>query len=374
MLKIIDSKPGMNIAAANIHDDGDFHVVEFTSSPKGCLARLWFYFGLINEGSGSHKPKTRLIMKNANTVLGGAAPFQPVIKYRGRPWQRLSAGEKFIREDGYVNLHWEIDTPTDEAEIAFCFPYGEEEYKQLLADTRGFWHEDEIGVSGEGRPYFRLSNNYGSTTDRPRGVYLTARQHAMETSGAWVFDGLLRRLAEVKCPLTVWAIPFVNLDGVMAGYYGKDSYPVDINRAWGPNAPMRPESQMISHDMKRHWQERVSPDSMVLDFHSPGSGGKNVFLFARRELPPEWPVHEHFRQLEKLLGGYADPKFVKHADYKATAAWGDGWNQGEFVVNSLKMPHASVETSYYEADQRTLEIADYQDIGRIFADWLDSTL
>lgn len=371
MLRINAGKTGMNVAAARVRAVGNDFEVDFTPHPHGGRERLWFHFGLEFSGNPAPGGRTLLTLKNINTMLGsGQGGFRPVIRYSGGAWQRLPPGEKHVRPDGYASLRWSVDTPEDTLEIAFCFPYGPDELDAMLADTGGYWRVDEIGVTSNGRPLRRLSNNYGSTKDRRPGFYVLGRQHAMETSGAWVLDGLLRRWAERKSPLTLWCVPMVGLDGILAGDYGKDSFPQDINRAWGPNAPMRHENLTLIHDMQSQWRERVGEDSLLMDFHSPGADEKDVYVFIRREMPEEWGVRERLLRLQGDLGVYAAPDFIRHGDYKPTSAWGDQWNLGEFAVHKLKMRQFSMETSYYEAGGEVLEIADYQRIGRIIADRL----
>ena len=115
----------------------------------------------------------------------------------------------------------------------------------MIQETGSFWRVDTIGVSQGGRPLLRLSNDYGRPKGERPGVFLMARQHSGEVSGAWVLDGVLRRFAELgeAAPL-VWAIPLANIDSVEQGDYGKDNFPYDMNRAWG-KLPMRHETLVL---------------------------------------------------------------------------------------------------------------------------------
>ncbi|MDD2302802.1 MAG: hypothetical protein PHG30_09590 [Eubacteriales bacterium] len=373
MLKLIDDLPGMNVCSTTLRLEGDVNVVEFTPSPGGGLERLWFYFALANIGSGGIPRTTRLILKNINTMLGGeSGDFQPVIRYSGREWQRLPHAGIITRGDGYISMSWEIKTPAEAVEIAFCYPYGHDELERLLADTGGYWHGDEIGVSSAGLPLLRLSNNYGSQTARTHGYYLVTRQHAMETSGAWVLDGIMRRLAETVVDFPVWVVPCANPDDAAAGHYGKNPFPWDINRAWGPHAPMRHEAATIIHDLKM-WRAQVAADSMIIDLHSPGADEKGLYVFTHRYIPPEWPVHAQLEKLEQRLGAFASSQFFCHADYQQYSAWGDCWNLGQYATHTLEMPQFTLETSYYHAAGHTLELTDYRRIGEILADWMTET-
>ena len=366
--KIIDSQPGMNVTAVNQYAAEGFPVVEFTPSPHGGLERLWFYFGMENIEVNEY-PVTRLILKNINTMLGSnKGNFLPVYRYSGGSWQRLPEARKLLRDDGYISLYWDVESPESLLEIAFCYPYGEKELNALLKDTGNYWQQNEIGVSAAGRPYYRLSNNFGSATERPFGFYLIARQHAMETSGAWVLDGILRHLAELDAAIPVWVIPFANLDGIIEGDYGKDPFPRDINRAWGPNAMMRHETKTISCDLDE-WRQRVGKHSIICDLHSPGADEENLYVFMSKDIQQEEPLYQYLRELNLALQDYAADPFIKHSDYKPYSAWGKYWNLSEYANQTLEMPVFSMEISYYKAGGRVLEIDGYRNIGKIIADW-----
>lgn len=105
------------------------------------------------------------------------------------------------------------------------------------------------------------------------GLYILARQHAGETLGSWILDGLLRRIAELgdAAPLT-WAVSFVDADGVADGVaegaYGKDRHPVDYNRSWW-RMGRRHETVCAMRDVDR-WRARCAP-RLCLDLHAPGA-------------------------------------------------------------------------------------------------------
>src|SRR5690606_27836889 len=113
-------------------------------------------------------------------------------------------------------------------------PYANEELLKLLSETGSLWRSDAIGITGSGAPLQRLTNWMGEVDGVTDGIYCMARQHASESPGSWVLDGFLRHITSVgaDAPM-VWTIPFVDVDGVLAGRPGKDAYPWDFNRAWG---------------------------------------------------------------------------------------------------------------------------------------------
>jgi len=141
-------------------------------------------------------------------------------------------------------------------------------------------------MTGQGRPLPRLR---AARPDAVAGAYVVARQHSGETPGSWVLDGLLRAVSEAAeterlSRIEWWAVPFVDLDGVIAGDYGKDAMPRDFNRSWAL-MPMRPEVQAIQRDMRRFAGSCAR--RMVLDLHAPGGGERAVYQFLPRDERPE---------------------------------------------------------------------------------------
>ncbi len=93
-----------------------------------------------------------------------------------------------------------------------------------------------LGQSGQGRPLEAIEVGRGPAT-----VLLTGRAHAAETPGSYTLEEIVRRLiTEGAGRLTLRIIPFVDLDGVAEGRYGKNAYPMDFCRGW-EKANQRPE-------------------------------------------------------------------------------------------------------------------------------------
>lgn len=369
MLKIFDDISQRNYALPELRQSADEIVFAFTAHPNGGREAMWFHVALQNDGLTPVPEVMTVMVKHLESLLcGGTGLFRPVICYNKSAWERLPVGARLVRGDGYSSLGWQVRTPKpgEIFEMALCYPYRLADLEELLKDTAGFWRCDELGASGDGRAVIRLSNTYGDPAIPRKSVFLLARQHAMETSGAWVLDGVLRRLAEQEAAFPIWCVPLADIDKVERGEYGKDSFPQDMNRAWGPNAPMRRETKLISQDLKQ-WQTRISADgSLVIDFHSPGVDEHGVYAFANFD-PASWMVAA---ELPKRLSGYISTDFFLKAAYKATSAWGDSWNLAEFCRNKLNIDELSIEISYFEAGDKILEVKDYQHIGKIIADWL----
>ena len=90
-------------------------------------------------------------------------------------------------------------------EVAFCFPYGQDELDRLVAASG--LRLQAVGACERGRPLLRLDNGPGERGSSRPGLFILACQHSGETPGSWVLDGLLKRLASLgaAAPLT-WAM------------------------------------------------------------------------------------------------------------------------------------------------------------------------
>ncbi len=343
--------------------------VTFAADPHGGPETLWFCFQLRHHDNRDRPlGKVRLVLKHLDNMLTAPKPetIRPVYRPNGETWQRLDAGRAEVLPDGRTRAVWEIDTHACRLDVATCYPYGMGEVEALVRETGGFWQADTIGVSQAGRPLVRLSNAPGAEgSDRP-GLYLTARQHAAETPGSWVLDGLLRQIAThgEKAPL-IWAVPLTNIDGVEQGDYGKDNFPYDLNRAWGVPA-MRHEVLIFQRDITR-WRRRCRPVGGI-DFHGP-SLHEATGCYAFLPKPGTYTgVHEASRRwgdrLAAALGSdYAADPFGRVAGYASR------WETPTFCSHmaSLGLPAMSVETPYSQIEQKVLTPAEYAEIGRRIA-------
>jgi hypothetical protein len=171
--------------------------VSFAPDPHGGPECLWFCFRLTNDQE--EPAKVRLVLKHAYNMLGGQTPqnMRPVVRYAGEDWVRLGGGTVEELPDGRYLVIWMIDAPRSYVDVAYCYPYGQNDVDALLRDTDGYWRADTIGLSQGSRPLVRLSNDYGGRGDNCLGLYLIARQHSGETTGSWLLDGFLRHVASL---------------------------------------------------------------------------------------------------------------------------------------------------------------------------------
>lgn len=107
-------------------------------------------------------------------------------------------------------------------------------------------------------------------------ILLTARHHAAESPGSYVLEGALAELAERPSPhLTVFCVPFVDYEGVLAGDPGKNRQPHDHNRDYNPLVPAIFDEVGAIRAIIDHWGFRLGAD-----FHSPWHrGAQNDLVF-----------------------------------------------------------------------------------------------
>jgi hypothetical protein len=361
--------PYGNAALVTIDRTESMNRVYFAADPHGGLERLWFCFRLNNDSSDL--PKTKLVLKHFETMLGGnrnpetASVITPVIRYKDKTWERMAFATPELTPDGRMELSWIIDTPKDYADIAICYPYGFPEVDKLITDSDGYWQKDEIGISQEGNPIIRLSNSC-RVSDKTPGLYLLARQHAGEVGGSWVLDGFLRYLAEIKSNILVWCTPLANIDGVLNGDYGKNPFPHDLNRAWSATATMRHEVKVLMQD-QLHWQTRCQA-AQVMDFHCPAiAETTGIYTFIAEDDQDNKMLNNRLNTYASALENYADPDFIHVSTYMAASTWGQHPCMRQFVKDHLKIPSITFECSYMQANGTVLTIENYQEMGRILA-------
>jgi len=190
----------------------------------------------------------------------------PVFRGEGQGWNRVRPG-RVSSNQGQVSVSWTIPYPTTAIEFALCYPYDFEDVKTLMRKSKGYWNTTPIGLSQGGRLIQRISNMAESSPSLP-GIYLFARQHAGETPGSWVLDGMLQYFSRTnESRLLAWSVPLADVEGVERGHYGRGDPSGDFDQAWG-EFPLRYETRAMQSDLAQ-WQARCRP-ALVLDLQAGG--------------------------------------------------------------------------------------------------------
>lgn len=217
-------------------DDEDYIV--FIAEQKFNEAKpIWFYFRV----SGLTKERTVFRIGNAHQFLMDAdisefAGDAPVYRELDGQWKRTQKCTIEFEEDGFPIVEFIIDNCPHDVEVAFCFPYGPTQLKETMSAVEGF-EKRCIGYSTKGNPIYRYATDGGRKNNKP-GIYLLSRQHAQETGGAWVLDGILRYFGSeegraYREKLSIWVTPMVDVDGVLyPELFGSIKKMVDLPFEW----------------------------------------------------------------------------------------------------------------------------------------------
>ncbi|MCM8821361.1 MAG: hypothetical protein NC831_00885 [Candidatus Omnitrophica bacterium] len=371
-IKISAEIPYGNACDISIEEKSDTAVVYFAASPSDGPQCLWFCFRIEIRGKIRC---IKLVLKHPyNMLMGGCdlSNILPVIKKDNSQWRRIGKTYQFhTLPDGRYEVSWLLDNPGKVNDIALCYPYGTPEIENLLKDCRGYWKKETVGVSTENRQIIRLCNDYSTAGSKKPGVYIVARQHSGETPGSWVLDGLLRYLAGMKTQdVVVWAIPLSNIDGIEKGRYGKDYFPVDLNRSWG-NKMCRHENLVIQRDIAR-WRERCTP-ILGLDFHAPGGAEGEGVYFPFRAKGKLTRIKKEEIYWINLIGKSVGGEYMYLNYRKNSPVCGDLKNLTGLMFTGyfdfvLRIPGLCLEIPYGIINGKVMEIADYREIGKRIAD------
>jgi len=372
-LKVRSRIPYGNARAVQVKTDGEMPAVHFSVDPHGEPQCLWFCFTL-EETEPAATPadgKLRLVLDHCDNLAGVTDPslLMPVYRPSDKGWFRTKRGDVHTEEDGRCSVAWEVNYPSPALDVAFCFPYGKDEVGRLVHKSKGYWQTDKIGLSHNGRPLMRLRNNPTAPGKRP-GLYLIARQHAGETPGSWVLDGVLEHLSRTrKNPFLVWTVPLCDVDGIHGGDYGAHGLPYDMNCGWGAT-PRRHEHVVIQNDLAR-WQERCTP-TLAIDFHAPGpceTGG----VYCRLPPPESNPeLHKEAVKWAHTLKDALTDEFAAEKFERAEEEPGPlpGHSFLRYVAGTLGVCAVTVETPYAMVGTTPLSQKAYREIGRRISDAL----
>jgi len=351
-------------SAAALRETGD--EVRFAAVRHEAPVSMWWHFAL--EGGGLPR---RCVWEQTNEVLGWTQLPDAVPVYRGpgRPWRRVDPRSCHHDADRH-EFRFTVPAVAGPVEVAYCYPFGLGEVAAWLAEL-----ERQAGVavrvltrSAGGRPFFLVE--FGAGT---RHVWLTARHHAGEVQGTWVMAGLIRAaLASPRllAAVTFHAAPVMDVDGVAAGWYGKDRGPRDFNRDY-VTRPCRPEVAALMAAA-----EAVGQADVMLDLHGPAPGDPSFLV------PPpeptlsveEWRTLWTFGARLQALAPRRCP--VRVRDWSPSSLNWSGIHTGQTATAWFHQRFgalaATLETTYHRShDERLVTAADWLALGRSLAACLE---
>ncbi len=349
--------------------DTDAAQVRFAAEPRNCPEALWFHIRLTGLAGRS----IRVILANPEQTLGGAdwSGNRPAVRIDAGRWHRGHCPVPVTTPGGRTEWAWQLEPGAETIELAACFPYQPADLQQTLVELEGAFRTELLGLTGANRRIVRV---YNRPADRSHpSVYLTARNHAGETPGSWVLDGLLRAVAgdtRLREGLTVWAAPFVDLDDVVEGSYGKDPWPHDCNRSWGPGVPARAEVRAVFEDIHRlHGRSDLA---FFCDLHAPSHRERNVYV-PLRGWDQDSVVSEQARRFAESFAAHC-PSDLRSVQPHVTPPRGHsrhaGLSASRWARDVLGVDAACLETSYQGLGGKIFSVADYRRLGAALAETL----
>lgn len=256
---ISTSFPGGNLEVK----DNTENVVQVAPDLRG--GRPWFYWCF--EATASHAGRVKFVFPEK--VAGferGAIGFQgPAISTDGgKSWNWMGTDNI----DGN-SFFYEFAKPNQSVRFSVTIPYLQTDLDDFLKRNESNPHlaKNVLTKSRKGRAVELLQ--IGKSGGDKKAVLVTARHHAVETIASYVLEGFLQEAMsdssygqEFREKYVLFAVPFVDKDGVEEGDQGKNRQPHDHNRDYGENS-IYPEIQAIKQLDKTHNFQ------FTLDFHCP---------------------------------------------------------------------------------------------------------
>ena len=305
----------------------------------------WFYWAFCVEGAEN---KT-ITFKFQQNRLGY---FGPAVSYDLESWRWLDS----------------IDGDS------FTYQFGEKENKvyfahSMLYHPKRFFdfanqHNLKIqelckGYKGSSVPCIKFGE--GNTS-----IILTARNHACESTGNYVLEGVLEELIANPIPdAKVFCVPFVDFEGVIRGDQGKNRVPHDHNRdySYGEES-IYPECNAIKEYAK------VSGCNYGFDFHSPWhKGGVNDTVFIVQNCIEKLDKLNKFGEIFEESITENSFKYEHKNDYPPNTGWNKGGAQfSNYMRNRAENEVAfTLETAYFGTSDHKVSSDKLLQLGHCFA-------
>jgi hypothetical protein len=273
----------------------------------------WFYWNFRIRGAAGRRLRFQFDSQ-AGLAIGARGPA--VSHDDGRSWEWLGADHTGIPEDEFFN--YEFRESEESVRFAFCIPYQLADWNRFATSLQNHYTLTTLCRTRKGRevPVLEIGDN----AERPL-VVVTARHHCCESAASYVLEGLVSGWeAAVGEAARLWAIPFVDLDGVEAGDQGKNRRPHDHNRDY-TEEPLYPETRAL--------MERIRSEAgpfMALDLHCPyarGEHNEDVYIVGSADAAMARRQAAFGEVLETVAAGLP---YSRSNDVPFGTAWNTGGN------------------------------------------------
>jgi len=271
----------------------------------------WFYWNFRVEGAAGQTLRFQFDSK-AGLAVGARGPA--ISKDMGRTWKWLGAEACGIPDNECFEYSFaETDTCVH---FSFCIPYQLNDWHRFIASLPSTALLRTLCLTAAGRevPLLEL----GADPAMPL-VLFTARHHCCEAAAGWVLEGVIEAWGRLENPpARLWAIPFMDLDGVEQGDQGKNRRPHDHNRDYN-DLPLYPEVAALM--AKIH---SVDAPFIALDLHCPyvrEGDSETVYIVGSADPEMARPQAAFGKVLETVAQGLP----YRQAD---DIKFGEKWNTG----------------------------------------------
>ena len=277
---------GGNIIVQNIEENEDGSYLVTVKNDLRTTTEDWMYWAFKVEGAQGKKVTFKFSQGNRVGPYGAAVSKD----LETWDWTNTRSGE------GFTYTFGENDTTVY---FAHSMLYHPERFYDL-ADELGLTVQT-LCTSEKGRavPYVKFGTG-------DKGIVLTSRHHACESTGSYILEGVVRELATsdfIKENYTVMVVPFVDFDGVVDGDQGKKRAPHDHNQDYIGEFGETDSSMYASvRAIREYLEDPANNVVQAYDSHSPWhTGGENDSIFVYKKFEPGT---EQANNLETLLTNY----------------------------------------------------------------------
>jgi hypothetical protein len=225
----------------------------------------WFYWYFEATATQPGRVNFAFPEKVAGVKNGAIGHQGPAISTDdGKTWRWM--GTETVTENAF---YYDFTKTGERARFAVAIPYLQSDLEKFLEANAKNKHlkVSVLTKSRKGRAVELLQ--IGEPGPGRKAVLVTGRHHAAETIASYVLEGYLQAAMSddaagkaFREQYVLFAVPFVDKDGVEDGDQGKNRKPHDHNRDYGEKS-IYPEVQAIRELDKTH------DFRLTLDFHCP---------------------------------------------------------------------------------------------------------
>ncbi len=349
-MKVRDDFEGSNVQEAIILSSNHIGI---KAREDGSPNPLWFYF-MLDELNPPCELTIDLL--NAFDCLGPAnfwSEAHPVYSEdRGKSWHRIS--ETLYLEDTGV-FRFKHQFYSEQVLIAYCYPYTSQDLEHLLEEISLYTDVGRTVIARTPDGNALESIFLGKNIEEAKlGIFIISREHAGETPGSYVLDGFLRwfcseEAIEARNLISLITVPFVDIDGVKAGRYGKNHPPIDFARDW--ESKIRTEIRAIDSIIKV-WSTSLSK-WLFITLHAPHHGDVNYFVIH----PEDVLGGEVFLETTRLISliskelpseiGFSCEKDIRIFPRTWLCGIQKGTPSGLYLAQRYRVPCIAFEASYH---------------------------